>query len=376
MNSHALWKRGHNVNLKRNKVLYMKNIKVNASTEYFVHIGTQLLDRLGDISKETVGGKKVMLVSDDKVYSLWGGKAEKSLKKSGYELFTFVFENGEQSKTTDTLVKLLNYLAVCNLHRDDLIVALGGGVTGDMAGLAAALYLRGIDFISVPTTLLAAVDSSVGGKTAVDLEAGKNLCGAFWQPKAVICDTDTLKTLSDDIFVCGMAEVIKYGMIKDKAFFEYICEKNIKENPEDAIARCVEIKADIVNQDEFDHGIRALLNFGHTLGHSAEMMSSFTIPHGQAVAMGMSSVTLACEKQGICREGTHDALVKVLSSYSLPCKIPFKMEEVCENCKGDKKMSGKGLSLVVPKELGVAETLNVPFEHLLEFISPAREVFS
>lgn len=354
----------------------MQKIKVSSSQqEYFVHIGKGLLSQLGDISKKAVGGNKVMLVSDDLVFSLWGDIAKRSLEESGYDVFTFVFQNGEQSKNPNTLIDLLNHLAKCNLHRDDIIVALGGGVTGDMAGLSAALYLRGIGYISVPTTLLAAVDSSVGGKTAVDLQWGKNLCGAFWQPKAVVCDTDTLSTLSDTVFSCGMAEVIKYGMIHNRQLFDALCDENIKDNMENIIAQCVDIKAKIVGEDEFDHGVRALLNFGHTLGHSVEMLSDFSIPHGEAVAIGMSAVTLACEKQGLCPFGTHKALVDLLKMHNLPYTAPFSLEKVCEQCSGDKKMSGKGLSLIIVKEIGSAEIYTIPFDNLLSFMQGAREVF-
>ena len=355
----------------------MQKVKVCATkSEYFVHIGKGLLSDLGSISKDAAGGNKVMLVSDDKVFPLWGDMAVNSLKSAGYEVFTFTFPNGEQSKTPETLIDILNSLAECNLHRDDIIVALGGGVVGDISGLAAALYHRGIGYVSVPTTLLAAVDSSVGGKTAVDLKCGKNLCGAFWQPKAVVCDTDTLSTLTDDVFACGMAEVIKYGMIDDKELFDDICKNNIRDNPEDAIVKCVEIKAKIVNEDEFDTGIRAILNFGHTLGHSVETLSDFSIPHGEGVAIGMSAVTLACESKGICPVGTHEALVNALKKYSLPYVSPFTLEEVCEHCKGDKKMSVKGLSLIITDKIGSAKIHTIPLENLLDFMKGAREVFA
>jgi len=355
----------------------MQKVTVCASNgDYFVHIGKGLLSKLGTIAKDSAKGNKVMLVSDTNVFPLWGEMAKSSLKDAGYEVYTFVFESGEQSKTPETLIEILNSLAENNLHRDDIIVALGGGVTGDMAGLAAALYLRGIGYISVPTTLLAAVDSSVGGKTAVDLKSGKNLCGAFWQPKAVVCDTHTLSTLTDDIFACGMAEVIKYGMIDSKELCDEICENNIRKCPEDAIKKCVEIKARIVNEDEFDNGIRAILNFGHTLGHSVEKLSDFSIPHGEAVAIGMSAVTLACERQGICSEGTHKSLINALKTYSLPYTSPFSLEDVCEHCGGDKKMSGKGLSLIIAEKIGNAKIHVIPFENLTEFMEDAREVFA
>ncbi len=355
----------------------MQKVKVCATkSEYFVHIGKGLLSDLGNISKDAAGGNKVMLISDDRVFPLWGEVAVKSLKDAGYEVFTFTFPNGEQSKTPETLIEILNSLAQYNLHRDDIIVALGGGVVGDISGLAAALYQRGIGFVSVPTTLLAMVDCSVGGKTAVDLPCGKNLCGAFWQPKAVVCDTNTLSTLTDEIFACGMAEVIKYTVIDSKELFDEICENNIRKCPEDAIKKCVEIKAKIVNEDEFDNGIRAILNFGHTLGHSVEMLSDFSIPHGEGVAIGMSAVTLVCEKKGICPVGTHEALVDVLKMYSLPYTSPFSLNAVCEHCKGDKKMSGKGLSLITIEGIGNAKIHTIPFENLLEFMEDAREVFA
>ena len=196
----------------------MKTVTVNASKSYDIKIGPGLLNSLGDEARKLGKAKKIALVSESNVYPLYGKQAESSLKDAGFEVFSFIFPAGEESKCSNTYLELLNFLADCKLTRTDLIVALGGGVVGDLAGFAAATYLRGIRFIQIPTTLLAAVDSSVGGKTAIDLPAGKNLVGAFWQPSLVLCDTDTLTSLPEDIFLDGCAEVIKYGILYNEAF--------------------------------------------------------------------------------------------------------------------------------------------------------------
>ena len=258
----------------------MNTVTVSASKTYDILIGPGILSELGPRVRSLGKAQKVCLVSETSVFPLWGGTALSSLKDAGFDVCSYVFPAGEESKNGENLLKLLNFLAENGLTRSDILVALGGGVTGDLAGFAASCFLRGIRFVQVPTTLLAAVDSSVGGKTAVDLPAGKNLAGAFWQPSLVICDTDTLDTLPVDIFRDGCAEVIKYGILYDPKLFAHLEEKGLDFDREAVITRCVELKRDVVMEDEFDTGARMKLNLGHTIGHGVEARSNFTLSHG------------------------------------------------------------------------------------------------
>lgn len=243
-------------------------------------------------------------------------------------------------------------------------MALGGGVVGDVAGFAAASYLRGIDFIQIPTTLLACVDSSVGGKTAIDLKAGKNLAGAFYQPKLVIADFETLSTLTDGIFADGMAEVIKYGVIFDKAFFEFLRDNEAKDNLEYVITRCVELKRDIVNADEKEKGVRALLNFGHTVGHAIEKCSGYKIPHGSAVAVGMVIISRAAYKCSFCDENYADIIASLNKKYSLPVSTDFSASELSSAAMADKKRAGDKIKLIIPEALGNCVIKSVPTSEL------------
>ena len=269
----------------------MRKLSVAASKNYDILIGNGLLSQLGGYVKALEKIQTVALVSETTVYPLFGQAAEKSLADAGFQIKSFVFPAGEASKCADTYLKLLTFLARNHLTRTDAIVALGGGVVGDLAGFAAATYLRGIRFVQVPTTLLAAVDSSVGGKTAINLRAGKNQLGCFHQPAAVICDTDTFSTLHEREVRSGSAEIIKYGVIGDEGFFESLGEEPISARYEAVVECCVSMKRDFVARDEFDRGDRRYLNFGHTIGHAAERCSGYTLPHGYAVAMGMAAIS-------------------------------------------------------------------------------------
>ena len=261
-------------------------IRVTASGSYDIIICRNELDQVGHAVKEVIKKGKIAILTDDKVDKLYGEVVIDSLLRSGFKCDKFVIINGESSKNMGCLTDFVNFLASKQITRDDAVLALGGGVVGDIAGFAAAIFLRGIKYIQVPTTLLAAVDSSVGGKTAVDISAGKNLVGSFHQPSLVYCDISTLDTLEPDIMRDGFAEVIKYGIIMDKNLFQKVLEPPVK-NLKEVITRCVEIKCNVVNADEFDKGARQLLNFGHTVGHAIELLSDFSISHGSAVAAGM-----------------------------------------------------------------------------------------
>ena len=346
----------------------MKTIRVGASKTYDVKIGGALLGSLGREAAALSKGRTVCVVSDDTVFGLYGPAACQSLEDAGFAVHTWVFPHGEQSKCGESFLALLGFLASRGLTRSDLLVALGGGVTGDLTGFAAACYLRGVQYIQVPTSLLAMVDSSVGGKTAVDLPQGKNLCGAFWQPALVLCDVDLLATLPEEIFRDGCAEVIKYGVLGSRSLFEQLKAAHVREQAEDVVAQCIEMKRRVVEDDEFDTGSRQLLNLGHTLGHAVERNSGFTLSHGQCVAIGMAMMARAAEQKGFCSEETRDEIVALLEQYGLPTATDQSPEEICRAALGDKKRRGGELTLVVPEEIGQCKLHKIPVEELQSWI--------
>ncbi len=342
----------------------MITVNVKASKEYSVHIGSGELDRVGEYVKTVAGGYKAMLVSDSRVASLYAERVKASLERAGYDVPTFVFPEGEKSKCRDTLFDLLEAAAEEGVTRSDIFVALGGGVTGDLCGLAASLFMRGVSFVQIPTTLLASVDSSVGGKTAIDLQAGKNLCGSFWQPSCVICDPEVLSTLEPSVFADGMAEVIKYGVICSPEIFEAVKNKPVSEKIGDIIAACVQTKADVVADDEFDRGRRALLNLGHTFGHAIEKCSDFTISHGSAVAIGMVMAARVSAKLGFCDVECIDDIKNALINNELPTSCDFDAAELAKAALSDKKKSGDKISLVLLRSIGDSFTHTVPTSEL------------
>lgn len=346
----------------------MKIIHVTASTEYDVKIGSGLLAQLGAEVANVCKVGTAAIISDSNVWPLRGEAAAASLLNAGYKVVHYAFPAGEESKNGDTYLAILNFLAENQITRSDCIVALGGGVVGDIAGFAAATYLRGIAYIQVPTTLLAAVDSSVGGKTAIDLKAGKNLAGAFYQPRLVLCDTDLLQTLPKEIFRDGCAEVIKYGVLYDATLFSDLMTRGLDFDREAVIARCVELKRDVVAQDEFDTGERQKLNLGHTIGHAVEALSNFNISHGQAVAIGMAIVTAASVKYGICSNDTLAQILAILEKFHLPNKANHSVQMLFDTALSDKKRLGASVTLVVPEKIGSCILRSTPVEELKDFI--------
>ncbi|MGN0867037.1 MAG: 3-dehydroquinate synthase [Oligosphaeraceae bacterium] len=325
---------------------------------YQVSIGPGALSLLPQVVSG-LGARRVAVITDSNVAPLHADRVRQFLPPDSP---LYVFPAGEASKTLGTIAGMLDFLAEAQLTRGDLVVALGGGVAGDMAGFTAAIYLRGIPVVQLPTTLLAAIDSSVGGKTGVDLPQGKNLAGAFWQPSAVLCDTTLMETLPRRILFDGAAEAVKYGMIRDAALFRTLASpRGLQTHLQEVVARCVEIKAEIVAGDEFDRGERALLNFGHTLGHAVERESQFAISHGQAVAIGMVAVTRWAERRGWCPENLHLPLVEALKEYELPTELPYPWERLTAAMLHDKKRRGDRIQLVVPDSLGrcVLKTISV-----------------
>lgn len=346
----------------------MQKVTISASRSYDILIGSGLLDTLGHEAKKIPKVKKVCIVSETNVYPLHGAAAEKSLRDAGLEVVSYIFPAGEESKCGETYLSLLNFLAENQLTRSDLLVALGGGVVGDLTGFAAATFLRGVKFIQVPTTLLAAVDSSVGGKTAIDLPAGKNLAGAFYQPSLVLCDTAILSTLPREIFLDGCAEVIKYGIIYDRAFFDYLKDAGPEFDREAVIKRCVELKRDVVMEDEFDTGKRMKLNLGHTVGHGVEARSHFGLSHGKSVAIGMAMVSRAAAKKGMLSQEDAKTIQDTLAAYGLPIRTEYPAEELVQYMLSDKKRSGGTIPLIIPTSIGHCDIVPTPVEELTAFV--------
>jgi 3-dehydroquinate synthase len=346
----------------------MKKVRVNVSSAYDVIIGKGLLADLGKYVLEAVSKAKLCIVTDDNVDALYSARAIESLTSVGFEVEKFVIPHGEASKNTANLVSLLEFLAERRFTRSDVMIALGGGVVGDLCGFAAGVYLRGIRFIQVPTTLLAAVDSSVGGKTAVDLAAGKNLAGVFHQPSLVLCDVETLDTLDDSIFSDGCAEVIKYAIINDREMFDRL-QSGIRENVEDVISDCVKHKAEIVALDELDRGTRQLPNLGHTVGHAIEALSDFDISHGSAVAIGTVIVTKIAVSMGICSTEDQSAISDLLSSVGLPTECPFSASDLTRIATADKKREGDSITLILPNGIGNCRPHKIAVSKLEGYIS-------
>jgi len=325
----------------------MHTVHIDTSRPYDVLIGPGLLPKTGELMREVIRPCCAAIITDTTVNALYGDIVEESLRDTGYSTLRYAFPAGEQNKRWDTLGGILEFLAENHLTRSDVIVALGGGVPGDVAGFAAAVYARGIRFVQIPTTLLAAVDSSVGGKTAVDLEAGKNLAGAFHQPSLVITDTDVIRALPQPLLSDGAAEIIKYGVLSDPELFGWMSHPNWTDRIDEIIARSVSIKRNVVNDDEFDTGLRQTLNLGHTFGHAIEKCSDFTVTHGQGVAIGMAIAAGAANLPEVCR-----AIIAASRTCGLPVTSPFPAGMLAEAALSDKKRQGDLITLVLPESIG------------------------
>lgn len=347
----------------------MQKVHVNASRSYDIFIGSGLIDKAGEYISAAIKARHVCVVTDDNVDPLYSAKLLSTLSDSGFRAEKYVFPHGEASKCHVTLLGLYDFLADKGFTRSDALIALGGGVVGDLTGFAAATYMRGIGFVQIPTTVLAQTDSSVGGKTAVDIAGGKNLVGAFYQPQLVLCDIDTLSTLTPEFFADGMAEVVKYGMIKSRELFDILVEKDVRDNLEDIITRCVSIKAQVVENDEREKGERMLLNFGHTLGHAIEKYYNYTgMSHGYAVAIGMSTFTHIAERRGMCAPGTADKLDSLLTKCHLPLTDGGPMDTLFHNSLGDKKRLSSGMNIIICPEIGRSEICSMSIDEYEDFL--------
>lgn len=349
------------------------NVKLPHKT-YPIYIKRGLFGETAEKIKEIFKGEKICIVTDTNVGPLYSKKLTESLQLLGYETKVIVVPAGESSKSIGKLTGIYSELIEFQLTRSDLIVALGGGVVGDLTGFVASTYLRGVSFVQVPTSLLAQIDSSVGGKVAVNVPEGKNLVGSFYHPEMVIIDPDLLKTLDSRYLNDGMAEVIKYGCIRDVELFNK-CSKlyeshDIYSELEEIIYTCCDIKRDIVERDELDNGERMLLNFGHTIGHGIEKVFNFNkYTHGEGVAIGMYQITKNAEKQGLTIEGTAQKIKEVL----IKCKLPFEVEnlgpdDIRKTILSDKKRKGSFINLVLVKDIGEGYLEKIEIEKIDNFI--------
>lgn len=347
----------------------MKKVTVSASKTYDILIERKILKSCGEYIKSIgISNCKAAILTDDTVDKLYSNTVISSLEKCGFSVIKYVIDHGEDSKCAENFIGFLNFLAENKMTRSDILVALGGGVVGDLCGFCASAYLRGVKFIQIPTTLLSMVDSSVGGKTAINLDSGKNLAGAFYQPSLVLIDPDTLDTLPKEIFADGCAEVIKYGIINDKPLFDKLLD-GIENNLEDIIENCVKNKRDIVNIDEKDTGVRQLLNLGHTIGHAVEHLSGFDISHGSAVAIGTVAISKISSFLGFMSCDEVKLIEKIFEKYCLPTICPYSADEICEVSLSDKKREGGHINLVIPYSIGDSRLMRVETSSLFDIFS-------
>lgn len=346
----------------------MRKVSVPVGAGYDILIGAGLLGQAGKLIAERFTPSRVAIITDSTVDKLYAHRLLSSLQEAGLCPCKYVFPAGERSKNLGVYGEILEFLASHELDRSSLIIALGGGVAGDMAGFAAATYMRGIPYVQIPTTLLAAIDSSVGGKTAVDLQSGKNLAGAFHQPSLVLCDTDVLETLPAQIFADGAAEAIKYGVLDSRALFSQICSGKIQEDREEIIQKCVSIKRDYVVQDERDTGARQFLNLGHTIGHAIEACSFFSISHGHAVAMGMVRMARGAYRAGLLEEDCSGELAQAAAVFGMDTRCPYAPDALISAASRDKKRGRAFITLVLPEQIGKCRLQKVPMETLFQII--------
>ena len=340
----------------------MKRVRIEVSSSYDVLIGPGLLDRAGEEIARVVGPCRAAIITDDIVQDLYGDQAQASLRNARVETALWAFPNGEGQKNLSTLSDALEWMGDLHLSRSDVVIALGGGVVGDLAGFAAAVYARGMRFVQIPTTLLAAVDSSVGDKTAVDLKAGKNLAGAFHQPDIVLCDTDVIRDLPGQLLWDGSAEMLKYGVLTDEGLFDALRSGAWRMDLEETIARCVSIKGEYVAADERDEGKRQFLNLGHTFGHAVEKRSGFTLTHGQGVAIGL---VMAARAAGM----DPAPLIDACRACALPFQSPYPAAELAEAALSDKKRRGGQITLVLPEKIGQCRLKTVNISELPHYFA-------
>jgi len=358
----------------------MKEIKLkHFNGLYNIYIGENRIEWIGDyIENNGITNKKTKfcIISDDIVYPLYGDIVKKSLENKKFHVKHYILLHGESQKNLNTVSEIYNYLCENQFDRNDCLIALGGGVVGDITGFAAATYLRGIKYIQIPTTLLAQVDSSVGGKTGVDLPYGKNLVGAFYQPQLVLCDTNVLRSLPENIYADGMGEVIKHGCIKSQELFDALMNKTISLT--DMVYQNVKIKTDVVMADEFETGERAVLNFGHTVGHAIEKYYNFSkFSHGQSVAVGMVYAVKISHILNLCGYDLIEKIIKILNIYSLPINTGEKTDNknLADICGGDKKSENDFIKFVLLEDIGKYKFVPVNKYELTDLLDKCDKLY-
>ncbi len=353
----------------------MEKIKIKGKEPYEVFVGEKIIFKIGELIKQKLNCCcKVVLICDELVFKIYGNVVKKSLEKTGFLVLIFSLKGEEKSKNFENLIKVYSFLFKNNVKRKDLILALGGGMVGDFAGFCAATYLRGIKFVNIPTTLLAQVDSSIGGKTAVNLKFGKNLVGVIKSPFLVVCDVFFLKTLSFRMFNAGVSEIIKMAAIFSKELFKILAKEEISNVLEDVVVKSIEIKKDVVEKDEFEKNVRMKLNFGHTIGHALEKALNFKIHHGEAVAVGMCLITKQSVKLGITNFKSYLKLKALLEKYSLPVETDVNFNLIFENIMADKKIFGDEINFCVMKKIGEGEIMSLPILKFKDFLKGWRKL--
>lgn len=349
----------------------MKTLEIRLSPKkYSIAIEKGILGKIGEEIRKIYQNKKIAIITDSNVEGLYGKKLIDSLSKNNFKTKTIVIEPGEKSKSLETAKCIYEGLLDFEITRSDMVLAFGGGVVGDIGGFVASTLLRGIQFIQIPTSLLAQIDSSVGGKVAVNLPQGKNLVGSFYHPEAVFIDPELLRTLDKRFLYDGLAEVIKYGCIKDRELFDRLMEiesqKELFDSMEEIILNCCSIKRDIVERDERDRGERLLLNFGHTLGHAIEKYFEYNkYTHGEAVAIGMYNFTKKSEEMGITEKGTTRLIKEIILKYNLPYKMPdIDRDSIIKAIRLDKKNESDDLSIVLLREIGDSFIKKINKDHI------------
>lgn len=341
---------------------------------YDIFIDNNALPALQDYLEGAYKGRKAAIITDDTVGPLYEQMVYSAITDSGLNCSSMCIRHGEESKSMSTLQQVYTWLCSLRMTRADLIIALGGGVVGDLAGFAASTFMRGIPFINIPTSLLAQVDSSIGGKVGVNLPLGKNLIGTFYPPKAVFICTDFLKTLEPRYLHDGLAEVIKYGCIMDSSIISTLggimCRDELLASIRDIILKCLYIKKQLVEKDELDTGDRMLLNFGHTIGHGIEKYYNYSrYTHGEAVGLGMVWITEKSEELGLTNPGTAKQIIRLLEAFSLPCKIDKAIRDsIIDTISHDKKAAGNMMHLVLLKKIGEGVIREVPMKEIGRYV--------
>lgn len=346
----------------------MKKLTISTSTSYDIIIGRNLIELFVSNCKSKLTHKKLVIISDSNVWNLYGERLLSCINNGFIKVINFIITPGEQSKNLSTVTEIYSFLAENNVSKNDMLVSLGGGVVGDITGYVASTYMRGIKLIHIPTTLTSQVDSAIGGKTGVNLPNGKNLVGTFYNPELVLCDVDLLNSLDDNEISNGMAEVIKYYLIKDAGLYDLLKEDNIKPYLEHIVYQCAQIKKQFVETDPFDTNQRKTLNFGHSLGHSIEKIGNYSeISHGEAVGLGMLLITKFAVKNHIADQTVYSQLIDLLNKFDLNTSTNIPMAKIVQNIFLDKKVKGDIVDLIIVPEIGTSIIYPMKLSNIHEF---------